>query len=433
MLIYIFLGLIFIGTLLLLPPYTHHGGGFTPFMTAMFTATSAITVTGLVIEDTATYWTRIGQVQILAMIFIGGLGYMTIATFFLMLLGRRITLPQRLLLRESLGMDRLGGLLRLAIGIAIVAVFVQLIGFASLLIRFISLYTPAEAVWQAAFHSVSAFNNAGFAAFTNPNGLIDFQGDFVTLGTISALVILGGIGYAVITDIARNRRFTRFSLNTKLVLVLTVALLAAGTVLFLAAEYDNPQTFGTLPVAQKAGLAFFESVNSRTAGFSAVDLNYSTQESNFFLIGLMFIGGATGSVAGGIKINTLAVLLVAVWTVIRGKQYATIFGREIPQAQVMRAVGIVSLATGFVFLIALFLTISEQEFEFIDLLFESVSAFGTVGLSTGITPDISSIGHLILIVDMFIGRFGPFTIAFAMANSAKGEAYRFAQENLNLG
>ena len=432
-LIYAFAGLITLGTLLLLLPFAHHGSGFTPFKTALFTATSAATVTGLVIQDTATYWTRTGQVFILGMMFVGGLGFMTLATFLLILIGQRVTLAQRLLVKESLGVNQLGGLVRLTVAIVLMAAGIQLVGFIALLVRFNLIYSPAEAVWQAAFHAVSGFNNAGFIALTEPGGLADFQGDEAVLGIFAVLIVLGAISYWVMVDVVRFRRFSLFTLTTKLVLIMTAVLLLVGTVGFLASEYKNPATLGPLPVQEKVVTSIFESVSGRTAGFTTVDFSKTEQHTNFFFTSLMFVGGASASVAGGIKVNTLAVVLVAVLSTMRGRSQATAFGREIPQPQVQRVMVIGAVSTAFVFLVALLLTFSQTGFDFIDLFFESVSAFGTVGLSTGLTPDVSSSGHAILIGTMFIGRFGPLAIGLAMAQRAEADVYRYAQERVTIG
>ena len=432
-LMYAFAGLITLGTLLLLLPFTHHGGGFTPFVDALFTATSAVTVTGLVTQDTATYWTRTGQVFILAMMFVGGLGFMTLATFLLILIGQRVTLSQRLLMKEGLGVDQLGGLVNLTVRIVMVAAAIQFVGFIALLARFLFLYPPAEAVWQAAFHAVSGFNNAGFVVLPDTASLSAFQTDGAVLSTIGLLAVLGSISYWVMVDVVRFRRFQLLTLNTKLVLVLTLVLIVSGALVFFLSEYDNERTLGPLPVGQKLFLSVFESISGRTAGFSTVGFGETEQHTGFFFIGLMFVGGASASVAGGIKVNTVAVVLVAVLSTIRGLANATAFGREIPQTQVQRAMSIAAVAIAFVFLVALVLTFAEREFPFIDLLFESVSAFGTVGLSTGLTSDLSRWGQLILIAIMFMGRLGPLTLGLAMVQRGEGSLYRYAQERVTIG
>lgn len=431
-LIYVFAVLIAIGTALLLLPVAHEGSGFTPFIDALFTAASAVTVTGLVIQETSTYWTRAGQVMILGMMFVGGLGFMTIATFLLILIGQRVTLSQRLLVKESLGVDHMGGLVRLTMGIVLVAVVIQIAGFVALVVRFSFLYPPAEAVWQAVFHAVSGFNNAGFIALTEEDALTHFRSDGVVLGTIGTLIVLGAISFWVLVDIVRVRRFSLFALTTKLVLVLTTTLVVVGTVVFLASEYMNPGTLGPLPVGQKLSTSVFESISGRTAGFTTVNYNETTQHTNFFLTALMFIGGASGSVAGGIKINTMAVVMAAVLSTLRGRTNTVAFGREIPQLVVQRAMVVGAVSTTFVFMVAMLLTFSQTGFDFIDLLFEAMSAFGTVGLSTGLTAEISIWGQAIIVGTMFIGRLGPLAIGLAMAQRAGVDLYRYPSERVTI-
>ena len=432
-LIYAFAALIAVGTALLLLPVAHEGSGLTPFMDALFTATSAVTVTGLVIQETSTYWTRTGQVMILGMMFVGGLGFMTIATFLLILIGQRVTLSQRLLVRESLGVDHMGGLVRLTVGIVLVSVVIQMAGFVALVIRFSFLYPPAEAVWQAVFHAVSGFNNAGFIALSEENGLAHFRSDGVVLGTIGVLIILGAISFWVMVDVVRVRRFSLFALTTKLVLVLTATLVVVGTAVFLASEYTNPATLGSLSVGQKLSTSVFESVSGRTAGFTTINYDETEQHTNFFLTALMFVGGASGSVAGGIKVNTMAVVMAAVLSTMRGRTNAVAFGREIPRLLVQRAMVIGAISITFVFIVAMLLTFSQTGFDFIDLLFEAVSAFGTVGLSTGLTAEVSQWGQAIIVGTMFIGRLGLLAIGLAMAQRTQADLYRYPSERVTIG
>lgn len=365
---------------------------------------------------------------------------LTITTYLLFLIGQRVALTQPFLVREGLDVSELGGLTRVILGIILVSVLIQVLGFLALWGRFMSLFPLAEAVWQAAFHSVSGFNNAGFVALTTPGGLSGFRTDEAVLGTIAVLAVLGGLGYWVIIDIFRSRRFSAFTLNTKFVLITTFVLLLIGTAAFFAFEYDNPETLGsfsvqekTLSMPEKVVVSAFQSVTSRTAGFTLIDFGETEQQTNFFFASLMFIGGASASVAGGIKVNTLAIVLVAMLSTIRGRGHASAFGREIPIGQVQRALIIGSVASALVFALSLLLIVSENGFEFIDLLFESVSAFGTVGLSTGITPDISSLGHLILVATMLIGRLGPLAIGLAIAHRTEPDLYRYAEERVTIG
>ncbi len=433
MIVYLFAGLIVLGTLLLLLPFTHHQGGFTPFLVALFTATSAITVTGLVVQDTAAYWTRTGHVIILGMMYLGGLGIMTFATFLLVLIGHRVTIAQRLLVREILLVNQLGGLVRLAIGIVLVATAIQVVGFLALFARFYFLYPPAEAVWQAAFHSVSGFNGAGFVVLNEPNQLMDFQGDIAILGILTLLIFIGAISYLVIIDLVRYRRFSPLTLNTKLVLVFTAALTLIGIVGFLGPEYGNPQTLGPMPVGEKIAATLFQVNSGRTAGFTVFDLGDAHEHTNLLTAVLMFIGGASASVAGGIKLNTIAVIFLAVAAILRGSNNVSAYGREIPFEQVQRAMIIGAIAIAFVFVAVLLLSITESAFRFLDLFFESMSAFGTVGLSTGVTPHLSSIGQLILVVTMFIGKLGPLTVGLSMAQRSERDLYRYSQEPVMMG
>ncbi|MBI2855891.1 MAG: Trk family potassium uptake protein [Chloroflexi bacterium] len=424
--------LIGVGTLLLLMPFTNTQGEITPFMDAFFTATSAVTVTGLVVVDTATYWTFSGQLIIMLLIFMGGLGIMTSATFLLIIIGQRITLANRLLMRESLGVNQLGGLVRLTQRIVIAVVAIQVVGF---LVLFLSLYSefPAStALWQSGFHAVSAFNNAGFAILPDSKSMSAFQNDLSVLIPMVVLIIAGGLSYSVWVDVVRYRRFSRFILDTKLVLIVTIILGVAGALVIFASEYGNEATFGTMSFGSKLMNSVFLSANARTAGFTTVDFGDMEQHSSFFLTGLMFIGGASASTAGGIKVNTLAVLLAAVLSSIGGKTHVTAFGREIPQAQVFRALTVLMLGIAMVFAVAFLLTISEG-FPFIDILFETVSAFGTVGLSTGITTELSQMGRLIIILTMFLGRIGPLTLALVLAQREEASPYRYAEERVKIG
>ena len=432
LLIYGFAGLITLGTFLLLMPFANNDGMFTPFMDAFFTATSAVTVTGLVVQDTATYWSRPGQVVILSLMFIGGLGFMTSATFLLIIIGQRITLANRLLMREGLGVNQLGGLVRLTRNIVLVAVGIQLLGFLALFLRLSSVFPTLEAVWQSAFHAVSGFNNAGFVVLPKSNSLDFFRSDTAILGIMAALIILGSVSYSVLLDVFKYRRFSRFTLDTKLVLTVTTTLWILGAIVIFLVEYSNPLTFGPMSIGTKVLNSLFHSISGRTAGFTTVNFASMEQHANFFLTGLMFIGGASASTAGGIKVNTFAVILVAVLSTLRGRTHVSAFGREIPQVQVYRALVIAAVAIAFVFLIAFVLTFLEP-FPFIDLLFEGVSAAGTVGLTTGLTPDLSRWGQLILIFAMFVGRVGPLSMGLTMAQGEKPDVYRFAQERVKIG
>lgn len=435
--IYVFIGLIIGGTILLSMPFTHEGGGFAPFVDALFTATSAVTVTGLVVQETSTYWTLGGQLVIAGIIFVGGLGFMSLATFALVAIGQRVTLPQRMLLRESFGGDLLGsgtgGLIRLTVGIVIFAVGAQLLAFAILAVRFWFVYPPDRALLMALLHSISAFNNAGFIFLTEEGGMAAYQNDGTVIGVTTGMIFLGAIGYGVVVDFVTRRRFRLFGLTTKLVLLLTMVTILMGIGTFMVFEYQNPRTLGPMSVSEKLTTSVFESISGRTAGFTTLDYSKTEDETNFMMAGLMFIGGASASVAGGIKVNTLAIILVAILSTIRGRTHAAVFGREIPFEQVRTALVLGAISTALVFGVIVALSITEGGMDFLDIFFESVSAFGTVGLSTGITPLISEWGQIILVLAMFVGRLGPFTIGIAMAQGTAIDNYRFVQERVTIG
>lgn len=433
LMVYIFLGLITIGTVLLLPPFTHHGAGFTPIMTAVFTSASAITVTGLVVEDTALYWTRIGQVIILGLIYIGGLGFMTIATFMMILIGQRVTLAQRLLVRESLMINQLGGMVRLTVGIVIVATLIQVVGFLVLFGRFYFLYPTPEAIWQAVFHAVSSFNGAGFVVLREADQLLAFRGDALVMGTMAALIFIGALSYLVIIDVVKLRKFSLFTLNTKLVLVMTLALSVISITGFLVTEYSNVETLGTLSVTDKLIASVFQGISLRSAGFTIADLSYANPHSNILTSALMLIGGASASVAGGLKVNTLAIILLSVVALIRGRNHATAFGRELPASLVQRALVVGAVSLAFMFLVVFLLTISEGKAQLDAILFEAASAFGTVGLSIGLTPDLSVVGEWVIITTMFVGKLGPLTVGLTMAQRAGRDLYRYPQERVTIG
>ena len=260
-----------------------------------------------------------------------------------------------------------------------------------------------------------------------------FQNDGTVIGVTAGMIFLGAISYGVVIDFVTRRRFRLFGLTTKLVLVLTSVTILVGIGIFLVFEYSNPDTLGPLPVSQKLTTAVFESVSGRTAGFTTLDYGKTQDETNFMMTGLMFVGGASASVAGGIKVNTLAIILVAVLSTIRGRTHASVFGREIPSEQVRRALVLGAISTAIAFSVVVALSITDGGMDFLDIFFESVSAFGTVGLSAGITSMLSQWGQLILVLAMFVGRLGPFTIGIAMAQGSTIDNYRFVQERVTIG
>jgi trk system potassium uptake protein len=431
--IYGFAAIIVLGGILLMLPLASQTGQTTSIIQAFFTSTSAVCVTGLVVVDTADHWSFFGQVVILVLIQLGGFGFMTSATLFLLAFGRRIGLKEKILISDSIGVTRLGGLVRV---IGLMAIFTLVMEAAGAALFFLH-YSPAirveTSIWHAVFQAISSFNNAGFDLSGNFMSLAIYQRDPLVLLITAALVIIGGIGFLVVIDLFRARwRPSRLSLDSKLVLLASLGLLVLGTAIILVTEYRNAATFGSLPISSKVLNAFFASAVARTAGFSTINIGSMANYALFFLAMLMFIGGGSGSTAGGIKVNNFGMLTATIWSTIRGKEYPGAFGREFSVQQVNTALTVVLLSVGFIAMALLLLTVTEG-FKFIDLFFEAVSAFGTVGLSTGITPNLSLGGTIIIMTTMFVGRLGPLTLALALVQRQRLAKYRFPRENVRTG
>jgi trk system potassium uptake protein TrkH len=426
--------LIALGTLVLLLPAATAEGRATSPIVALFTATSAVCVTGLVVVDTATHWSPFGQVVVLLLIQVGGFGFMTGSTLILLLLvGRRTALRDRLRVQASTGAPELGSVGSLARRIALFTVVCEGAGAVLLFAGFMGEGIEASrAAWWSLFHSVSAFNNAGFDLVGDFRSLEPFAGAPAVLAPIGALIILGGLGFAIVGDVAGKRRWGRLALETKLVVLTTLSLLLVGAVSIGIFEWENPATLGAMPVEQRPLNALFESITLRTAGFSALPTGELLEASLFVVMALMFIGGASGSTAGGIKVNTFSVLLVAIVSTARGRPSAEAFGRRIPHILIYRALSVALLSIAGLFLVALGLQLATGE-SFERVLFEAVSAVGTVGASTGITPDVPDPGRLLLVVAMFVGRLGTLTLVLALTARQRPTAHRPAVETIRIG
>ena len=442
-LVYSFLALDMIGTLLLILPISNTGSGFTPFVEALFTSTSAVAVTGLVVVDTAEAWSSFGQVVIMVLFFIGGLGFMTGAAFLLVVIGQRIGLQGRLILQEGLGGGQLGAMATIVRNIVIMSVAIQLFGMVLLFLWwfiFGSVWEGVgwgEALWQSAFHAVSAFNNAGFEIL--PDELVGgpslegFNSDYVVLGIIGVLIVMGGLGYTVLSDIWSERSFHRLRLDTKLVLIGSAGLIVAGTAVFLIDEWGNEETIGERSGGTEIVDALFHSVAARTAGFSTLDYEGTGEATRTSTEVLMFVGGATASTAGGIKMNTFMVVLLASLAIVQGKRRVNAFGRQIPIFNIQRAMGVVFAAIAVLIGLVTALGALEPDLSFSAVLFEAVSAFGTVGLSTGVTSELGDPARLLITFAMFAGRFGPLALALLMAGRAPRQPYQFAEESVRIG
>ena len=433
-LFYSFSVLIIVGGLLLTLPIANNNGDFTPLDVAFFTSTSAVTVTGHTLVNTSTYWSNFGHGVIFALMVVGGLGFTSLATFFLIIFGQRITLPERLLMRDTMGVDRMGGLVTVMRNIVLIVIAIYIVGTLIIWWRLqaLDLFSAGEAIWQSAFLSVSAFNNAGFSILPDSSSLENFFSNTTLLSFVGALIILGGISWTVLVDVFRQRRFTRLTLDTKMVLTTSAFLWVLGALVFFIAEYDNGK-MAEFSVMQKGVQSVFLSISGRTAGLSTIDMSTTTDLTKLFFPFLMFVGGAAGSLAGGIKVATLAVIIAAVISSVRGRLQTETFGREIPHFQVHRALTVAVLGFALIFVICLVLTITEEGIPFLQLFFDTVSAFGTTGLSTGATEKLSLAGKIIFMITMFAGRLGPLTLALALTPKEEGTVYRFIQERVKIG
>jgi trk system potassium uptake protein len=431
-----FLVMIAIGTVLLVLPISSQTREWTDPLNALFIATSAVCVTGLVVLDTGTHWSGFGQAVILLLIQAGGFGIMAGSTLLLQVVLRRGSrLSERVRVQESTGVPQLGDVTRVVRRVALFTIGVEAVGAVVLALAFYgrgAAADPVAAGWWGIFHSVSAFNNAGFDLVGGFRSLSPFFDDWVILGTIATLLVIGGLGFAILADATIERRWQRLALETKIVLASTAVLLFGGALIIGVLEWDNPATLAAFPVEQRPLNAVFESATLRTAGFSVLDTGALGTSSLFVVMALMFIGGASGSTAGGIKINTFSILLLTIVSIARGEPSVTAFGRRVKHELVYRALAVALISIAFLFVIALLLTLTT-DFDFVQVLFEAVSAVGTVGASTGITPELGGPAQLVVIVAMFAGRLGPLTLVLALAARQRPVAFRPAVESIRIG
>lgn len=423
------------GAIILTLPISSRSGESTHFINALFTATSAVCVTGLVVVDTGTYWSVFGQITILTLIQIGGLGIMTLASLISLLIGRKISLTGRLLIQESFDTLTLAGVVRLTKYVVIMTVIIEALGAFALSFKFIPIFGRSKGIYMSVFHSVSAFCNAGFDLMGNFKSLTGFVADPLVNITIMSLIIIGGLGFAVILDVLGKRRFQDFMLHTKVALTTTAILITAGFVLTLCFEWTNPGTLGPLGLQGKFFGALFNSVTPRTAGYNTLAMEMLNHSTIMVIMVLMFIGGSPGSTAGGIKTTTMALIFMTILSVTKGNEDTVIFKRRISRDATTRSVSILGIAISLVALVIMLLTITEPNADFLAIMFETFSAFGTVGLTIGLTTKLSMAGKVILSLTMFVGRLGVLTIAFAMARKQKAASLniKFPEEKINVG
>ena len=436
LIVLVFLGIILLGSGLLCLPAASRSGEPTPFLTSLFTATSATCVTGLIRVDTGTHWAMFGQVVILLLIQIGGLGFMTIACLFFFALRRKIGLRERMLLAQALGSDSYSGIVSLVRNILRGTAAVEGVGALILFFRFLPEFGFGRALWYGVFHSVSAFCNAGFDVLADVDAggsLCRYATDPVVNFTIMALIVIGGLGFAVWGDIRHHRRFSRLSVYSRLVVIITTVLIFGGAGVFAALEWNNPNTIGNLTVPQKLMAALFQSVTLRTAGFATFDQNALSDVSKAASDLLMLVGGSSGSTAGGVKTATVGVILLSAWSTARGRTSVHVMKRRIPRQAVENASALFILVLLLSGLGAAFLSIADHV-SLENALYETISALCTVGLTTGITSSLGTASQIILIVLMFFGRLGIMTISvgFMAANRAE-ERVSYAETKIMIG
>lgn len=427
-----FAGLILFGTLLLTTPAASATAERVSFIDALFTATSAACVTGLKVVDTGTRFSLFGQLVIIGLIQIGGLGIMTMATIMALLMGKKIRLKERLVMQQELHQVSVSGVVRLTQYIIKMTLLIEGIGGAVLAYHWWHKLGPAQALYYGYWHAISAFCNSGFDLFGGFRSFSRFAEDAPVTLTVTTLVILGGIGFAVIADVWENRRKKRFSLHTKVVLVSTLFLILFGMLVFLAMEISNPDTLQPLSLKGKLLASYFQSVTARTGGFSSISIGRLEDSTLFFLVILMFIGASPGSTGGGIKTSTIAVLAAAIWALARGREDVQMFDRKIPNSIVYKAFAISFLALVLVIAVTMALCLSEKS-DFLSILFEVVSAFATVGFSVGLTPELTVHGKLWIIFTMFAGRLGPVTLALALAMRQERQLVRYPEGKVIIG
>lgn len=426
-----FAGLILSGVALLMTPYASKSGDSLRFVDALFTATSAVCVTGLVVVDTGTYFSVFGQSVILLLIQIGGLGVMTVATLVAVLSGKKINLKERLLIQEATNQLDLAGVVRLTLYIIRATLLVELVGGTILALRWFQDF-GLQGIYFGYWHAVSAFCNAGFDLFGEYRSITGYVGDLTVNGVIASLIVVGGIGFPVVADLWNCRQTRRFSLHTKVVLTTTVLLIVLGAGFIFIAEHGNDKTLGDLPSADKVMASLFQSVTARTAGYNTVDIGLLREGTLLAIIFLMFVGASPSSMGGGVKTSTAAILFISLVGSVTGKRDPLAFGRQIPQQTVYKAFTIVTISVMLISLVTLTLSFTEAAPIF-SLLFEVTSAFGTVGLSTGITPKLSDAGKVLITLTMFAGRVGTLTLLMALALRPRKERLKYPEGKIVIG
>lgn len=423
---------IFIGAILLMLPISSADGKVTPFADCLFIATSSTCVTGLVTLDTGTHWNYFGKTVIMVLIEIGGLGFMSFATLFALLFGRKISLQERLIMQESLNSFKLQGLVKTARYVLVFTFTVQITAAIILSTQFIPQFGWAKGIYFSIFHSISAFCNAGIDLFGNFTSLTSYYNNSVVILTIGCLIIIGGLGFYVWQELYSNG-VKRLSTNTKLVLTVTAILIFGGMALMYIFEMNNPATIQNMDLKGKLLSSWFAAVTPRTAGFNSISTADMSPGARFLTIILMFIGGSPGSTAGGIKTTTFGILFLTVVSVVKGREDVEVFKKRIGRELVIRSISITFIAMCLVTLVTMILCVTEAGASLEYIIYETVSAFGTVGLTLGLTPNLSVAGKFVLAFTMYCGRVGPLTLAIALAKRSTLKGVRYPEDKIIVG
>ena len=433
-----FLAVIAVGTILLIMPFATSTGSWNSFIVALFTSTSAVCVTGLAVVDTGNYFSFWGQLIILLLIQIGGFGYMMTTTFLLLLLGRKFDLSQKFAIKESFDRPFLQGSTSLVQSIMATTLLFELTGIVLMFNVFADRYGMAKGLWLSVFHSISAWNNAGFSLFSD--SLVNYRSSWIINLVIPGLIIFGGIGYQVMIEmylwlvnlLTKKERFC-FSLNFKVVTSTTIFLLVVGTIAFFLTELNNPATLQPLSFSDKLLAAWFQSMTTRTAGFNSIDIGQMTIAGLFITMGFMFIGASPSGTGGGIKTTTLRILFNCTKSALKGKNQVVLYQREVPSPLILKAIAVVFGTASAIVIATIFISLWDSQFDFLQILFEVISAFATVGLSTGITASFSTMSKLILILAMYTGRVSILLVIAAIIGEARPTTLQYPEENLLVG
>ncbi|WP_248925106.1 TrkH family potassium uptake protein [Paenibacillus hamazuiensis] len=431
-----FMLMITVGAVLLRLPVSSSGEGNLSFLDSLFMATSAVCVTGLSVINTGAHLSAFGEIVLIVLIQVGGLGFMTMSTLIALVLRRRISLQERLVLKEAMNSESTEGLVRLVRKVLLYALVIELAGALLLAVRWSFEMPVGQALYFGVFHSISIFNNAGFDLFGSipdrPGSLIHYAEDpFINIVSM-ALIFLGGIGFIVISDLLTYPKNKKLTLHSKVVLSASAALILIGTLVILLFEYTNPATLQPLSATGKGLGAMLQSVSSRSAGVSTVDIGLMRQATQFFIIIMMFIGAAPGSSGGGIKVTTFVILIGAMLAMVQGKEDIVLFRRSVPKDRIYKAITFALLSFFLVVLSAMILSTTES-YPFLGILFEVTSAYATAGMSMGLTAQLTDFGKVFIIILMFVGRLGPVSLAYTLTPTPKKEPYRYPEGKITIG